>query len=98
MANSAPDIGKIFGEVLRRCRNIAGISQEELADRAEVDRTHISRLERGVQQPTIATLIGLAIALGVPAAEIVAATERDYMKIASRKRRTRRPSSLRAPD
>jgi transcriptional regulator with XRE-family HTH domain len=87
MANSAPDVGKIFGGVLRRYRNIAGMSQEELADRAEVDRTHISRLERGVQQPTIATLIGLAIALGVPAADLARETEAEFVGMAQRKRK-----------
>jgi transcriptional regulator with XRE-family HTH domain len=87
MANSAADIGKIFGGVLRRYRNIAGMSQEELADRAEVDRTHISRLERGVQQPTIATLIGLAIALGVPAADFARDTEAGFIGATRRKSR-----------
>lgn len=69
------DIGALFGEVLLRHRTDIGISQEELALRAEVDRTFVSRLERGVRQPTITTLIAIAQALGVHAADLVRETE-----------------------
>ena len=74
------DIGKIFGEVLRRYRSDRNISQEELAHRAEVDRTFVSRLERGVRQPTITTLIGLGQALGVSAADLVQEAEKEYLR------------------
>ncbi|MBQ7627234.1 MAG: helix-turn-helix transcriptional regulator [Rhodocyclaceae bacterium] len=74
------DIGQIFGEVLRRYRSDRGISQEELAYRADVDRTFVSRLERGIRQPTITTLIGLGKALGVSAAELVEEAEREYLR------------------
>lgn len=70
-----PDIGTLFGEVLTRHRTDAGISQEELALRADVDRTFVSRLERGIRQPTITTVITLAHALGVQAADLVRETE-----------------------
>ncbi|MCL2656095.1 MAG: helix-turn-helix domain-containing protein [Betaproteobacteria bacterium] len=73
------DIGQIFGEVLRRYRSDRNISQEELAYRADIDRTFVSRLERGVRQPTITTLIGLGQALGVSAADLVQETEREYL-------------------
>lgn len=45
----AADIGAIFGEVLRRHRSEKNISQEELAFLAGVDRTFVSRLERGIR-------------------------------------------------
>lgn len=70
-----PDIGLIFGEVLLRQRTAAGISQEELALRADVDRTFVSRLERGIRQPTITTMIALAQAMGVTAADLVREVE-----------------------
>lgn len=70
-----PNVGPIFGEVLRRYRSKLGVSQEELAFRAGVDRTFVSRIERGLRQPTITTLIGLGAALGVSAAELVRETE-----------------------
>jgi transcriptional regulator with XRE-family HTH domain len=60
-----------FGQVLRDCRGKAGISQEELAARAKVDRTYVSLLERGLRQPTLGTLFRLAQALGVAPATMV---------------------------
>lgn len=75
----AADIGLIFGEVLRRHRTAKNISQEELAHCAGVDRTFVSRLERGIRQPTITTVIGIGRALGVSAAELVRETELEYL-------------------
>ena len=69
-------IGTVFGEVLQRYRNKLGLSQEELAFRAGVDRTFVSRIERGIRQPTITTLIGLALALDVSAAELMKEVEK----------------------
>lgn len=83
------DVGTVFGGVLRRTRVAAGVSQEELAGRADVDRTFISRLERGVRQPTIATLISLSKALGVSAGDLVRETEAELSRTASRKPRTK---------
>jgi transcriptional regulator with XRE-family HTH domain len=81
MAHSkAHDIRQIFGEVLRRRRSRRNISQEELAFLAEVDTTFISRLERGVRQPTIATLIGISQALGISAARLVQETEKEFLR------------------
>ncbi|MBK1672743.1 hypothetical protein CKO35_05400 [Ectothiorhodospira shaposhnikovii] len=81
MANTQfTNVGIIFGDVLRRYRSERNLSQEELAHRAGVDRTFISRLERGIRQPTITTLLGLGAALGVPAAELVKATEAEWLK------------------
>lgn len=75
----AADIGLIFGEVLRRHRSEKNISQEELAFLSGVDRTFVSRLERGIRQPTITTVIGIGQALGVPAADLVRETEDQYL-------------------
>ena len=81
MANSQiPNLGPVFGEVLRRYRTDMNISQEELAFRAGVDRTFVSRIERGIRQPTITTLVGLGLALGVSAAELVREAEAEYMR------------------
>lgn len=88
MANArATDIGVIFGGVLQRQRARVGITQEELAFRAEVDRTFVSRLERGIRQPTITTLLGLGEALGLSATELVRETEAEYQRAKLRKLR-----------
>ena len=81
MANSQiPNLGPVFGEVLRRYRTDMNVSQEELAFRAGVDRTFVSRIERGIRQPTITTIVGLGLALGVSAAELVREAEAEYMR------------------
>lgn len=74
------DIGRIFDEVLQRHRTRQNIAQGTLAWKAGVDRTFVSRLERGIRQPTLTTLINLGLALGVPTAELVAEAERAYLK------------------
>ncbi|AYQ30321.1 XRE family transcriptional regulator [Polaromonas sp. SP1] len=74
------DIGVIFGEVLRVHRMAAGISQEELAFRSDVDRTYVSRLERGTRQPTITTMINIGAALGIPAAVLMQDVEERYLE------------------
>ena len=54
---------------LRRLRVRKGLSQEALAVDATVDRTYVSRLERGLENPTVAVLEKLAIALEAPIVE-----------------------------
>lgn len=48
---------------LRRLRIRRGLSQEVLAVDAEIDRTYVSRLERGLENPTVAVLARLAAAV-----------------------------------
>lgn len=48
---------------IRRLRVRRGLSQEALAFDAGLDRTYISRLERGLENPTVATLERLAEAV-----------------------------------
>ena len=49
---------------LRRLRVVRGLSQEILAADAGIDRTYVSRLERGLENPTVGMLEQLADALG----------------------------------
>ncbi len=37
----------VFGQRIRKIRENAGLSQEVLADKAELDRTYVSGVERG---------------------------------------------------
>ena len=62
--------GEPFGVVLRRLRARAGLTQEELAERAELSANAVSALERGVRnRPHRHTRDALATALGVIPAE-----------------------------
>ena len=54
---------------LRRLRVARGRSQEDLALDAEVDRSYMSRLERGVVNPTVGVLDQIAVALGAHVSE-----------------------------
>lgn len=65
------EIREVFARNLRRHRQAAGLSQEELAHRAEVDRTYISALERSVYGATIDVVDKLAIVLGIEAADLL---------------------------
>lgn len=53
----------IVARNIRRMRVARGLSQEVLAVDAEIDRTYVSRLERGLENPTVAVLEKLASAL-----------------------------------
>ena len=55
---------------LRRLRVQRGLSQEALAGDAGIDRTYVSRLERGLENPTVAMLKQLADALGAEIVEL----------------------------
>ena len=55
-----------FGRNVARLRNEAGLSQDKLAEKADLDRTYLSGIERGVRNPGIKIVIRLARALRVP--------------------------------
>lgn len=57
---------------LRRLRVLRGLSQEKLAVDAQVDRTYVSRVERGLENPTVAVLDRFANALEVAVSELLA--------------------------
>lgn len=65
------EIERVFGSVLKEVRNHRKISQSELANLAELDRTYISLLERGLRQPTIETVFKLAEALNTKASLLI---------------------------
>ena len=69
-------IREVFATNLRRARRAAGMSQEDLAYQAEVDRTYVSALERGLYAVTIDVIDRLAIALDVEPAELLARPRR----------------------
>jgi transcriptional regulator with XRE-family HTH domain len=57
------DITPFVGSAIRELRDRAGISQEELAHRAKLDRTYVSGIERYRRNPSIRSLQRLADAL-----------------------------------
>lgn len=65
----------MLGDELRRVRENAGLTQEELAYKAGLHRTYISMLERNRKSPTLEVLFRIASALDVSAAELIARVE-----------------------
>jgi transcriptional regulator with XRE-family HTH domain len=73
-AHDRQRVATAFGAILRTARAGAGISQEKLAERADIDRTYPSLLERGRRQPTLSKLIDIANAVGIEPAVLVTLT------------------------
>ena len=59
------DVKIVFGKRVKELRNNLGISQEELADLAGLDRTYITSVERGKRNISIVNIEKLATALKV---------------------------------
>ncbi|MBN9081541.1 MAG: transcriptional regulator [Rhizobiales bacterium 62-17] len=74
------EIREIFAANLRKCRHAAGLSQEELAHRAQIDRTYISALERSVYAASIEVVDRLAKELGVEASDMLLRPNRSQGK------------------
>lgn len=64
-----------LGQQVRSFRLEAGISQEELAYLANLDRTYISQIERGVCNPSVLVLLNICRALKQPASALFAAAD-----------------------
>lgn len=58
-----------FGNRLRSLRSAAGLSQEALADKADVDRTYVSSCERGKRNVSLEIMSRMAAALHISPAE-----------------------------
>lgn len=66
-----------FGAMLRTLRQQVGLSQRELAQRANLDFSYISKVENGRLPPPAAdTIVLLCSILGVPADDLLAATHK----------------------
>jgi transcriptional regulator with XRE-family HTH domain len=73
-------VGGMLGEELRRARDEAGLSQEEVAARAEIDRSYLSQLENDKKSPTLDLLFRVCKAIGIKASTLVARVEKGQAK------------------
>jgi transcriptional regulator with XRE-family HTH domain len=64
------DINLRFGKAMRRRRRELDLSQEELAERADLHRTYVSSIERGERNPSLENIEKLAKALGISIARL----------------------------
>jgi transcriptional regulator with XRE-family HTH domain len=77
-----------LGEAIRELRLEIGISQERLADEADMHRTYVGGIERGERNVSYGNLLKIADALSVRSSELLARSE----AIQARRRRGSGPS------
>ena len=70
-----PEPALAFGQAVRAARMEQGMAQEELAASAEIERSHMGKIERGEHMPTLALILRIAAALNKSAADLIAVTE-----------------------
>jgi len=71
------EVKETFGLLLQKRRKEKKFSQQFLADKAGLDRTYISLIERGARSPTLTTVYKLSIALECDASELIKGLEKD---------------------
>jgi len=62
---------RLLGDTVRIKRKNSGFSQEKLAERAGLSTVFISRVERGVESPSLDSLVKIAKALGIRVRDLV---------------------------
>lgn len=65
------ELCKLFGQRVRKYRKAANLSQEELAEAAQLHRTYIGMIERGEKNATLTTIQRLASALDVSVIDLL---------------------------
>jgi len=62
---------RVLAENVKRRRQEIGLSQEALALSAEVDRTYVSQIERGIGNPSLLILCKICAVLAAEPAELL---------------------------
>ena len=88
MARRLEEPDKALGLAIQRLRNERDLKSREVAERADVNPTHYSRLENGRVNPSWAMVRRVAEALDLPVSELAARAER-----IARERQSLRPQS-----
>lgn len=70
MRQKNQDIEYRFGKAIRRRRRELDLSQEELAERAELHRNYVSGIETGTRNPSLKNIEKLAKALDISVARL----------------------------
>lgn len=76
---------ELFGRRLREIRKERGLTQEALAESADLSGNYISDLELGLKVPSLTILVRLSQALGVATSDLL----RDFTREAVRKMKVR---------
>ncbi|UVK55844.1 helix-turn-helix domain-containing protein [Mesorhizobium sp. AR02] len=65
------DMRKLVGRNFARLRAAAQLTQEQVAERADISQQYVSGLERGQRNPSVETVLKIAQALGVSHVDLV---------------------------
>jgi transcriptional regulator with XRE-family HTH domain len=87
------DIRVQFGALLRKHRKAGGLTQEELAFRADLDVGYLSNLEGGQWNPSLAMIVDLAYGLGLQPYELLVG-----MTVDQKPEREKRPERKRGKE
>lgn len=68
-------LGRVIGRRVQTRRKALGLTQERLAEQAELSPTFIAKIEAGVKTPSLGALIGIASALDVDLGELLRRAE-----------------------
>ncbi len=68
-----------LGETIKSLRIKKGYSQEELAEKCEASTVYISEIERGIKNPTVSTLLAIALALDLKLSELCIQIENHFV-------------------
>jgi transcriptional regulator with XRE-family HTH domain len=71
-----------YGKALKLARALANLNQKDLAERAGLDPSHVSLIEKGTRRPSLIALEKLSTALGIPSdLFVLMAAEKDDLKL-----------------
>lgn len=68
---------EIVGKVIQEYREKRGLSQEVVSGLADIGRTHLSAIERGVRKPTLETFFKIADALDILPSDLMRMIEKN---------------------
>ena len=67
----------IVGSVIQKYREKRGLSQEVVSGLADIGRTHLSAIERGVRKPTLDTFFKIAEAMDIAPSDLMKLVEEE---------------------
>ena len=68
---------EVVGKIIQEYREKKGLSQEVVSGLADIGRTHLSAIERGVRKPTLETFFKIADALDILPSELMKMIEKN---------------------
>lgn len=70
----------LVGRVIQKFREDKGLSQEVVSGFADIGRTHLSAIERGVRKPTLETFYRIAEAMNIKPSTLLQKIEEEVKK------------------